>query len=322
MPAYVHPNRVYVNELPVSATPHELKRVFGAYNVGIRTVRILETGGTSNYGFVTFNSREEAERIIKFGKSERGIVIAGKRVTVQQAYSRNRPARRNSGQLSAALQHLASDFESQPLQVAAYSHEQSTNPMAQQQQAYQCQYATAYEVPQEYAAQEAYRQFMQSGYWDPAQPIYVTTAPQNPGTPSATSPYAAAAFPSHYPPTSPTESQATPWVMSNGQVYSMGSVEPSQAAVPAQYFIPQQTTAVEPIEAMEAPSTYQWISGMESASTQPAESSQAGESVYLVQQVPQQQQQHFIHLEDFQQHMNHSNQQTDYRTTNGHARRN
>lgn len=61
----MHPNRVFVKELPVDVERDELRAAFSGFNFRIRTVRVVETNGSTNYGFLTFDSADEAEEVIR-----------------------------------------------------------------------------------------------------------------------------------------------------------------------------------------------------------------------------------------------------------------
>lgn len=61
----MHPNRVFVKELPVDLDREELKAAFSGFGLRIRTTRVVETKGSTNYGFLTFDSRSEADQVIQ-----------------------------------------------------------------------------------------------------------------------------------------------------------------------------------------------------------------------------------------------------------------
>ncbi|XP_003748349.1 uncharacterized protein LOC100905356 [Galendromus occidentalis] len=107
-----HPNRVYIKELPPNLDSDELIRSFSSFGFRIRTARVVETQGSTNYGFLTFESREEADQILQAARSEQGILIRGKKATVDRAYSRKYTQRRDSRQLSLGLQRLVNSTAS------------------------------------------------------------------------------------------------------------------------------------------------------------------------------------------------------------------
>ena len=92
--------RLFIGNLSYTATEDDLREAFSEHGFDLRSVSIptdRETGQVRGFGFVEFDSAEDAKRAI--GLME-GTVIAGRPIRVNEAHERERrpaPASHHGG---------------------------------------------------------------------------------------------------------------------------------------------------------------------------------------------------------------------------------
>lgn len=97
------PKRIFVGRLPCGTKEDDLKNLFSKYG-HVKYVKVIfETSRsvTTGYGFVTFETEDEAQKVIEVNKTER-IVLKGRKLNIAPAFKKQ-PVGTKIGSNSAVL---------------------------------------------------------------------------------------------------------------------------------------------------------------------------------------------------------------------------